>query len=71
MCGKRMAEGDFEPTFELTMARKDLGLMLDAAGDRPMAALNAIAARADALIERGLGTKDLGVLAVDAVQEPA
>jgi 3-hydroxyisobutyrate dehydrogenase-like beta-hydroxyacid dehydrogenase len=65
--GKRMAEGDFEPTFELTMARKDMGLMLDAAGDRPLAALAAIAARADALIERGLGAKDLGVLAVDAV----
>jgi 3-hydroxyisobutyrate dehydrogenase-like beta-hydroxyacid dehydrogenase len=65
--GKRMAEGDYEPTFELTMARKDMGLMLDAAGDRPLAALAAIAARADALIERGLGAKDLGVLAVDVV----
>ncbi|HTJ42661.1 MAG TPA: NAD(P)-binding domain-containing protein [Kofleriaceae bacterium] len=65
--GRRMAEGDYDPTFELTMARKDMGLMLDAAGDRPLAALAAIAARADALIERGLGTKDLGVLAVDVV----
>lgn len=65
--GKRMAEGDYDPTFELTMARKDMGLMLDAAGDRPLAALAAIAARADALIERGLGAQDLGVLAVDVV----
>jgi 3-hydroxyisobutyrate dehydrogenase len=67
--GKRMAEGDFDPTFELTMARKDLGLMLEAAGDRPLAAIAAIAARADALIDRGLGAKDLGVLAVDALGE--
>ena len=67
--GKRMAEGDFEPTFELTMARKDMGLMLDAAGARPLAVLAAIAARADALIERGLGAKDLGVLAVDALDK--
>jgi 3-hydroxyisobutyrate dehydrogenase-like beta-hydroxyacid dehydrogenase len=65
--GKKMCEGDFEAQFELTMARKDMGLMLDVAGDRPLAALAAIAARADALIERGLGAKDLGVLAVDAV----
>jgi 3-hydroxyisobutyrate dehydrogenase-like beta-hydroxyacid dehydrogenase len=65
--GKRMAEGDFEPTFELTMARKDMGLMLDAAGERPLAALRAIAARADELIERGVGSKDLGVLAIDAI----
>ncbi len=65
--GKRMAEGDYDPTFELTMARKDMGLMLDAVGDRPLAALAAIAARADTLIERGLGTKDMGILAVDAV----
>ena len=65
--GKRMAEGDYDPTFELTMARKDLGLMLDAAGARPLAVLAAVAARADELIARGLGGEDLGVLAVDAV----
>jgi 3-hydroxyisobutyrate dehydrogenase len=65
--GKRMTEGDYAPTFELAMARKDVGLMLDVAGDRPLASLRAIAARADELIERGLGTKDLGILAVDAV----
>jgi len=65
--GKRMAAGDFAASFELTMARKDLGLMLDAAGERPLAALRAVAERADALIERGLGAEDLGVLAVDAI----
>jgi 3-hydroxyisobutyrate dehydrogenase-like beta-hydroxyacid dehydrogenase len=65
--GKRMATGDFAATFELAMARKDVGLMIDAAGARRLAVLPAIAARADELIERGLGDKDLGVLAVDAV----
>jgi 3-hydroxyisobutyrate dehydrogenase-like beta-hydroxyacid dehydrogenase len=65
--GKRMATGDFAATFELAMARKDLGLMLDAVGDAPLAALRTIAARADELIARGHGTDDLGVLAVDAV----
>lgn len=65
--GKRMAEGDFTATFELAMARKDMGLMLDSMGDAPVAALRAIAARADELIARGHGGDDLGVLGVDAV----
>ena len=65
--GKRMAEGDYDPTFELTMARKDRGLRLDAAGARPLAVLAAVAARADELIAKGHGGEDLGVLAVDAV----
>jgi len=65
--GKRMAEGDFSATFELSMARKDLRLMLDALDQAPLAALRAIAARADELIARGHGADDLGVLAVDAL----
>jgi 3-hydroxyisobutyrate dehydrogenase len=68
--GKRMAEGDFTATFELAMARKDLGLMLDALGDAPLASLPAIAERADRLIARGHGTDDLGVLGIDAVASP-
>jgi 3-hydroxyisobutyrate dehydrogenase len=66
--GKRMAESDFTATFELAMARKDIGLMLDALGDAPLSMLRAIAERADQLIERGHGADDLGVLAVDAVR---
>jgi 3-hydroxyisobutyrate dehydrogenase-like beta-hydroxyacid dehydrogenase len=61
--GKRMADGDFTATFELAMARKDLGLMLDALGDAPLATLRAIASRSDTLIEQGRGRDDLGVLA--------
>ncbi len=65
--GKKMAAGDFSATFELAMARKDLGLMLDALGDLPLASLRAIAGRVDDLLARGHAKDDLGVLAVDAV----
>jgi 3-hydroxyisobutyrate dehydrogenase len=65
--GAAMAQGDYTPTFELTMARKDTRLMIESAQGRPLTVLPAIAERMDALIERGFGTDDLGVLAVDAV----
>lgn len=71
MRGARMASGDFEASFELTMARKDVGLMLDATGNGALAVLPAIAARMDTLIERGHGKDDLGVLALDALGAPA
>jgi 3-hydroxyisobutyrate dehydrogenase-like beta-hydroxyacid dehydrogenase len=66
--GATMAAGDFAPSFELAMARKDLRLMLEASGDRPMAALAAIAARMDRLIAEGHGPEDFSVLATDAVR---
>jgi 3-hydroxyisobutyrate dehydrogenase-like beta-hydroxyacid dehydrogenase len=62
-----MAAGDYAPAFELTMARKDARLMLELAGAQPLGALPGIAARMDALIARGFGADDLGVLAIDAV----
>jgi len=66
--GKNMAEGKYAPaSFELTMARKDVRLMIESAGDRALAVLPGIAERMDALIERGLGDDDMGVLSVDAV----
>ena len=65
--GAAMAHGDYTPTFELTMARKDARLMIDAAHGRELTILPAIAQRMDALIERGFGADDMGVLAVDAV----
>ena len=61
-----MAAGDFTPSFELAMARKDVRLMLETAGDRPLAALPGIASRMDALIEQGHGGDDLAVLGRDA-----
>jgi 3-hydroxyisobutyrate dehydrogenase-like beta-hydroxyacid dehydrogenase len=65
--GAAMAKGDYTPTFELTMARKDARLMIDAAEGRELVVVPAIAQRMDALIARGFGSDDLGVLAVDAV----
>ena len=65
--GANMAKGNFVPNFELAMARKDVGLMLDVAGDLPMAMLPAVAARMDRLIAAGHGAEDAGVLAVDAI----
>lgn len=69
--GKKMAAGDYSASFELTMARKDMGLMLEALGELPAPMLRAIAARADELIAKGHGAQDLGVLAIDAVPPKA
>lgn len=65
--GKRMASRDFTPSFELTMARKDVRLMIEAAGEQPLAVLPAIRDRMDTLIAAGHGDDDLAVLGVDAV----
>ncbi|NJD89230.1 MAG: NAD(P)-dependent oxidoreductase [Betaproteobacteria bacterium] len=60
--GVAMAKGDFAASFELAMARKDVGLMIETIGDGPMAALPAIAARMDELIAAGHGAKDTTAL---------
>ena len=65
--GRNMAAGDWTPSFELTMARKDVRLMLETAGSLPLAALPGIAARMDALLAQGHGADDLAVLGKDAV----
>jgi 3-hydroxyisobutyrate dehydrogenase-like beta-hydroxyacid dehydrogenase len=59
--GKRMAEGDFTPSFELSAARKDVRLMLETAeaGGIPLHVLPAIAARFDQVIAAGHGADDL------------
>jgi 3-hydroxyisobutyrate dehydrogenase-like beta-hydroxyacid dehydrogenase len=66
--GEKMARGDFSATFELTMARKDMRLMLEAADGQPMAVLPAIAKRMDEAIASGHGREDLGVIAADVVR---
>jgi 3-hydroxyisobutyrate dehydrogenase len=66
--GMNMAKGSFTASFELAMARKDVRLMLETAGDRPMAALPAVAARMDQLIAQGHGDQDASVLGIDAVR---
>lgn len=65
--GVNMAKGNFAASFELDMARKDVRLMMETAGTRPLAALPAIAARMDQLIAAGHGSKDASVLGIDAV----
>ncbi len=65
--GKSMLAQNFAPSFELAMARKDVGLMIDVAGDHGLATLPCIATRMDALIARGHGAEDLAVLGRDAV----
>jgi 3-hydroxyisobutyrate dehydrogenase len=69
--GKNMIAGDFAPSFELAMARKDVRLMIETAGSRPLAALTGIAERMDALIAEGHGEDDLAVLGKDSVRTQA
>jgi 3-hydroxyisobutyrate dehydrogenase-like beta-hydroxyacid dehydrogenase len=64
--GKRMAAEDFSPTFELTMARKDVQLMVDAAAGAPLAVLPGLVERMDAMIAQGHGADDLGILVYSA-----
>lgn len=66
--GRKMAAGDFSASFELTMARKDVRLMIEAAGALPLAVLPGMASRMDALIAAGHGALDMGVMARDAVR---
>jgi 3-hydroxyisobutyrate dehydrogenase-like beta-hydroxyacid dehydrogenase len=66
--GKNMASGNFAPSFELSMARKDVRLMMETAGDLPLAALPGIAARMDELIAEGHGADDLAILGKAAVE---
>ena len=65
--GKKMAAGDFTPSFELAMARKDVRLMQETAGTLPLGALPSIAQRMDELIGQGLGGEDLAVMGREAV----
>ena len=63
--GKRMAEGEFEPQFTLSMARKDIGLMLESArlAGVDFSTLPHIAGVVDRLIKDGSGDLDVGAIA--------
>jgi 3-hydroxyisobutyrate dehydrogenase len=65
--GAKMSRGDFSASFELTMARKDMRLMIEAAGGQPLAVLPAIAKRMDEAIAKGHGRDDLGAIAAEVV----
>jgi len=48
------------------MARKDMRLMLEAAGNEPLVCLPAIAKRMDEAIASGHGQDDLGAIAAES-----
>ena len=66
--GEKMARADFTASFELTMARKDIRLMLEAAGNQPTAVLASIARQMDDAIGKGHGNQDLGAIAAEVVR---
>jgi hemerythrin-like domain-containing protein len=68
----RMVKGDFTPSFELTMARKDLRLALEAANRSglPLAVLPAMAKRFDDVLAAGHGAEDYSVIAAESLAEP-
>jgi 3-hydroxyisobutyrate dehydrogenase len=57
--GEKMARGDFSATFELTMARKDIRLMIEAAGNERLTVLPPLAQRMDEAIASGHGSEDI------------
>ena len=64
--GKQMADGVYSPpNFELTMARKDLRLMIEEAGrhQTTLAVLPAVGALFDRYLAAGHGSEDAGVVA--------
>jgi 3-hydroxyisobutyrate dehydrogenase len=69
--GRSMAQGDFTPSFELMMARKDVRLMIETADSRPLTVLPAIAERMDELIADGRGAEDVGVIAAEGMAPTA
>jgi 3-hydroxyisobutyrate dehydrogenase-like beta-hydroxyacid dehydrogenase len=68
MRGQKMVRQDFSPMFELAMARKDVRLMLESAGQQPLIVLPALAARMDEMIAAGHGKDDVAVIAAPVVR---
>jgi 3-hydroxyisobutyrate dehydrogenase len=67
---KRIATGKFdEPSWELVMARKDAGLMMDAAanGRITLTVIPSIAKEMDAWIEKGFGNSDWSIIAKNSL----
>ena len=66
--GRTMLSGNYPPSFELRMARKDVQLMIETAEPVALAALPGIASRMDALIAEGHGEEDLAVIGRHAAE---
>ena len=62
--GKMMVEEDFPTSFSAGLARKDAGLVLEAAGahDLRMKVAESVAARFDEAIEAGHGEEDMAAV---------
>lgn len=60
--GRAMVQGDFTPSFDLAMARKDLQLMMDTALPDTLAMVPGLAARMDALLAEGHSQDDFAVV---------
>jgi 3-hydroxyisobutyrate dehydrogenase-like beta-hydroxyacid dehydrogenase len=65
--GRAMVRRDYAPGFELSMARKDLALMIETAGPDALAMLPGLAARMDALLAEGHHHDDLAVVGIQSV----
>ena len=64
----KLVEGYREASWELSLARKDARLMIEAAaGGVPLVLIPALATRMDAVIAEGHGGDDWTVIAKDAV----
>ena len=62
--GKRvLTSATTPPSFELTMARKDARLMIEAAAPEPVVVLPAVAAAMDRALAAGHGARDFAVFA--------
>ena len=62
--GRRALAASTQPVgFELTMARKDVRLMIETAGDAKLVLLPAIAKVMDEAIAAGLGAEDFAIIA--------
>lgn len=64
MKGKMMLEGEYPPSFTASLARKDVGLIMDAAraGGLDPAIAGAVAGYFDAAIEAGHGDEDMAAI---------
>jgi len=67
--GAKMAQGEFSPSFETTMARKDVRLMTEVGAD--LFVLPAVAALLDRAIAAGHGSDDCGSIAFDTLSATA
>jgi 3-hydroxyisobutyrate dehydrogenase-like beta-hydroxyacid dehydrogenase len=66
--GPRMATGDYRSMFSLSMAKKDVGLMVEAVHDvAPIPGLEMLSSKMKRLMESGYADLDLSALGIEAI----